>query len=178
MRRWLRLLRALRFYSATRPLVVDSGVEVDYNETHLWTVAKELVGRSDISEFSRYEDRFQQGDCFACLTNSDGVVVTYGWYTSRDSMPISEVGLFFRTKGDVVLFDFYTPRQFQRRGYYGHLLRMIVTQNAGKTAWIYVLRDNTTSWKAIERAGFCKMSVLRLILTGRFSKLTKRHTLG
>ena len=168
MRRWFRLFRTLRFYSILRQLPIQTGDDIEYWESNDWKQVKDLLVTSDIDAQPYLEDRFRFGDRFACLLNSDRLVISYGWYTHRALMPISEVGLLFRTYGDAVLFDFFTPSAFQRRGYYTRLLRMITEQQNIRRAWIYVQSSNGTSSRCIERCGFRRSSVLFLILCGRF----------
>jgi len=105
-------------------------------------------------------NRFMRGDYFHCLLNNDHLYCS-GWSTSKD-IYVSEVNKSLEVNGRVVLYDYYTPNKYRRRGKYQELLNSIIS-NLNTVVFIYALSNNFASNKAIKKVGFkkCKKDYLR-----------------
>jgi hypothetical protein len=94
--------------------------------------------------------RFSKGNYFYCIYN-DSSCFCSGW-TSKEGVFISELNKFYCPNG-YVMYDFNTLSQFRRKGYYKLLLKYIVSLYK-KELYIYSLRGNKGSNKAIQSVGF------------------------
>tara|TARA_B100001250_G_scaffold40975_1_gene32440 strand:- start:22961 stop:24454 length:1494 start_codon:yes stop_codon:yes gene_type:complete len=105
-------------------------------------------------------NRFMRGDYFYCLLNNNNLYCS-GWSTSKD-MYVSEVNKILAVNGRVVLYDYYTPNKYRRKGKYQELLGSIIS-NLNTDVFIYALSNNLASNKAIRKVGFskCKKDYLR-----------------
>lgn len=115
------------------------------------------------------QHRLNVGDRMIALMNVEDLIVSYGWMTDRPRMWISELGVALRSRGNYVLYDFYTPEAFQRNGFYALLLRSAASSRRGSTGIIYALQSNEASNGAIRKIGFRRISAIGLLLAGRFS---------
>lgn len=105
-------------------------------------------------------NRFIKGDYFYCLLNNDNLYCS-GWSTSKD-MYVSEVNKILEVNGRVILYDYYTPNKYRRKGKYQELLDSIIS-NLNTDVFIYALSNNLASNRAIKKVGFrkCKKDYLR-----------------
>lgn len=158
--------REWRFYcSANQQQKTDPSAE--FVETAETAAVQELLSRSGISLNDSVIDRLTLGDSFVCIVDANKTILSYGWKTSRTPFLISELGLGLLAGGSDILYDFYTPKQLQGNGYYTCLLRNLSNASSMQRAWIYAANSNPGSWKAIERSGFARQSVIKMVLQGR-----------
>jgi hypothetical protein len=96
-------------------------------------------------------DRFIKGDYYFCLM-SEANILCEGWATSAP-LYISEVNKTLKRKNSYILYDYHTGIKYRRRGYYKLLLRNIINF-LDKNLYIYSLKNNKASKKAILEVGF------------------------
>ena len=114
----------------------------------------------------------------------NGVLVHYGWLTSRqERAPDAAIGLAFVPPPDSAgLWDYYTHPSARGRGLYADSLRQCmhdaVEIDGARQVFIYVYGDNAVSERAIRRAGFvCHGSLVierRLFRTKRYATFADR----
>lgn len=81
-------------------------------------------------------------------------IICYGWSTER-ALFVSEKNKTLDLKDGVILYDFFTFKEFRNNGFYQKLLKKILSELEPNTkAYIYALKSNLASNKAIEKAGF------------------------
>ena len=106
------------------------------------------------------EERRRSGGHHMYSLVEDGVLVHYGWLTSRqERAPDAAIGLVFIPPPDsAALWDYYTHPVARGRGLYRDSLRQCmhdaVTIDGARHVFIYVYGDNDVSRHAIEKAGF------------------------
>ena len=98
-------------------------------------------------------NRFMRGDYFYCLIENNNLVCS-GWSPSQD-IYVAEINKIMRGDGRVILYDYYTPHQFRRKGKYQDLLDSIIS-SIKTNVFIYALSSNTASNIAIRKVGFKK----------------------
>ncbi len=98
-------------------------------------------------------ERYRDGAFYVALHNGQEVVSS-GWGTRARRFYIEELDRWVDPGGALMLFDFHTPPEHQRRGHYTRLLRSLLAKYAGETCCIFALHRNVPSIKAIEKAGF------------------------
>ena len=102
-------------------------------------------------------DRLRKGDYYFYLM-SDNQILCDGWATSKP-LYMSEINQTFKRKNAYILYDYHTHENYRRRGYYKFLLRNIVNY-LDKSLYIYSLKNNKASNKAILEVGFKKIKSL------------------
>lgn len=95
--------------------------------------------------------RFKERDDYFCVYNEEEVLCD-GWARSQ-SIFISEINKDFIIDKGCVLYDFNTNIKHRRKGYYTLLLSNIVS-SIDSALYIYSLKQNIGSNKAIQRVGF------------------------
>lgn len=101
--------------------------------------------------------RLTDGSSFWCLVNTEDEVVSTGWLTGKQRFYISETDFGFDThkSSAALLYHFGTKEAHRGKGYYGLLLRSIVSHAEGCERFIiYTSPDNSASAKGILKAGF------------------------
>jgi|GEM_PF-1079799 len=101
--------------------------------------------------------RLADGSSFWCLVNGSDEVVSTGWLTGKQKFYISETDFGFDTHNSsaALLYHFGTKEQHRGKGYYGVLLRTMVSHAAEYDRFIiYTSPDNTSSHNGILKAGF------------------------
>lgn len=84
----------------------------------------------------------------------DKEIVCSGWLTQKPLF-VSEKNKTLDVKDGVILYDFYTQSKFRNKGYYQKLLACILNDiEPNSKAYIYALKSNVASNKAILKAGF------------------------
>ena len=84
----------------------------------------------------------------------DNKIICYGWSTEKPLF-VSEKNKTLDVKDGVILYDFFTYKEFRNKGFYQKLLKKILNQLEPNTkAYIYALKSNIASNKAIVKAGF------------------------
>lgn len=93
-------------------------------------------------------DRFKQDNTvtFVALATYESVL-SYGWVTVKDRSLVEGHDI----EGAPILFDFETPLEHRRKGYYTLLLKQLRCLMGGI---IYALSSNEPSLRAIRAAGF------------------------
>lgn len=118
-----------------------------------------------------YKDRVLLGDNLVCLQSGNKTLLSYGWIKSSGVIFISELGVSLNLGGKVCLYDFYTPEQHRRKGYYTFLLANILEEFDGRSCLIYAWENNVASISAINRVGFVKTSPIFILLSIIYSHL-------
>ncbi len=101
--------------------------------------------------------RLADGSSFWCLVNDENIVVSTGWMTGKQHFYISETDVGFDThdSNSALLYHFGTKEAYRGKGYYGLLLRSIVSHTEGYDRFIiYTSPDNAASASGILKAGF------------------------
>jgi hypothetical protein len=118
--------------------------------------------------------RLDNGDRLIGL-GKDATIASWGWWTSRPEFWISEIGFSLNTKGNCVLYDFYTDEPFKRQGLYKILLSYCFSTDVGSLkAIVFTHFTNVAPLKVYAFLGLKEISPLILLLTGRFSRKRKR----
>ena len=81
-------------------------------------------------------------------------VVTTGWMYQGIRWHITEINKYIQIKNKVLLYDFFTFKEFRNRGYYAKILKLVRNFNTKKKFWIYCLANNYSSKKGIENSNF------------------------
>lgn len=119
-----------------------------------WEVFVDLARSTGWSIFKHHFERFRDGSHFVCLSNGSSIISS-GWVSClRDRFYIAEID---RTKVfdcARVLFDFSTPVNFRRKGFYTHLLRNVAFKYSRDHLVIFASSDNLASIRAIRNSGF------------------------
>ena len=175
IKRLLILLSSWKFYMKSSGQHGNQNTIRIFKEVNDFKAVEKLLRGSGIEVPEKYKERIAEGDKFVCTLDAHQKVFSYGWSTRRSVMPLSEVGLLFRNDNSTVLYDFYTPAIHRRQGQYTSLLQYIGTTHSDQQYWIYAHKNNPASWRAIERAGFQRQSLARLILQNKFCELVYDH---
>ena len=100
--------------------------------------------------------RLLSGDVYYCLSSENHMVCS-GWSSSRN-LHLSEIEKTLNIEGNYVLYDFFTPLEFRNNGYYKLILQNILF-HLQSDAYIYTLKSNKVSNKAIQNVGFKKTNI-------------------
>ncbi|MEJ6734747.1 MAG: GNAT family N-acetyltransferase [Flavobacteriales bacterium] len=86
--------------------------------------------------------------------SEDKKIICYGWSTKKPLF-VSEKNKTLDIKDGVILYDFFTYEEFRNNGFYQKLLKKILTHlEPNSIAYIYALKSNIASNKAILKTGF------------------------
>ena len=96
------------------------------------------------------------GDVYYCLSSENHMVCS-GFSSSRN-LHLSEIEKTLNIEGNYVLYDFFTPVEFRNNGYYKLILQNILF-HLQSDAYIYTLKSNKASNKAIQNVGFEKTNI-------------------
>mgnify|MGYP006077993405 CR=1 FL=1 len=121
---------------------------------HMFSEYSELVDffRGVKTPIKRHHyNRLKSGNEFYCLFQGNELVCS-GWSTSKP-VNISEVNKVLNVDGNNILYDFFTPSNFRNKGYYKCILENIILHQK-KDSYIYTLKSNKASNKAIQNIGF------------------------
>lgn len=132
--------------------------------------------------------RIADGSAYWALALADGTVVSDGWLAYKQRFYIGECDFGFDMchSPAAILFDFNTKPEHRGNGYYGLLLRAMMSGTEGPTRYIiYTSPDNTSSSKGILRAGFvyegtlCAAdgSFMRYLKQAGFTDITRKYRL-
>ena len=102
---------------------------------------------------SQQKKRFQKKQFFLVLFFKNNVVTT-GWMCQAKNWHITEINKYIKIKNKVLLYDFFTFKEFRNRGYYAKILKLIRNLNTKNKFWIYCLSNNYSSKKGIENSNF------------------------
>jgi hypothetical protein len=81
-------------------------------------------------------------------------IICYGWST-QNPLYVSEKNKILDVKDGVILYDFFTFEKFRNNGFYQKLLKKILNHlEPNSMAYIYALKSNIASNRAIVKAGF------------------------
>ncbi|MBT3417367.1 MAG: GNAT family N-acetyltransferase [Flavobacteriales bacterium] len=100
--------------------------------------------------------RLMSDDIFYCLSSENDIVCS-GWSSARD-LHVSEIEKTLNIDGNYVLYDFFTPPEFRNNGYYKMILQNILF-HLQSDAYIYTLKSNKASNRAIQHIGFEKTNI-------------------
>jgi CelD/BcsL family acetyltransferase involved in cellulose biosynthesis len=102
----------------------------------------------------RYQyERLRRGDRFICLVD-DGKILSHGWASGSGGFRVEETGEVLTTGDFEVLYDFHTPHNLRRRGFFGVLVKTYRARHAGKRLLTYSLSGMAGAREVIEKAGF------------------------
>ena len=109
----------------------------------------------DLKKFlnSEQKKRFQKKQYLLVLFFNNNIVTT-GWMCHGINWRITEINKDIEIKNKVLLYDFFTFKEFRNRGYYAKILKLIRNFNTKKKFWIYCLSNNYSSKKGIENSNF------------------------
>ena len=105
------------------------------------------------NEYKEKKKRFHQNSIFLTLS-FNRKLVSSGWLFRGKSWKITEIDRTINVKNKFVIFDFITPPNYRKKGFYTKLLKSILSKFKNKNVLIYVLSSNIYSKKAILKAGF------------------------
>ena len=151
--------RVVYFASPTNRVSSDDATEGVFREFTNWPEVVDAFRRSERELNRIHYDRIRLGDRLLCWSVNERLVST-GWLWSRDNERffVSENGHWILAPGKGILYDFSTPVDDRRKGYYTHLLRAILRRYEGTPLIIYALSTNAPSLRGIKRAGFIEVS--------------------
>ena len=109
----------------------------------------------DLKKFlnSQQKKRFKKKQHLLVLFFKNNIVTT-GWMSQSFNWHITEIDKDIKIKNKVLLYDFFTFKEFRNRGYYAKILKLIRNFNTKKKFWIYCLSNNYPSKKGIENSNF------------------------
>ena len=113
------------------------------------------IKNKDLKKFLSYEKkkRFKEKQYLLVLYFKNNIVTT-GWMYQGIKWHITEINKDIEIKNKVLLYDFFTFKEFRNRGYYTKILKLIRNFNTKKKFWIYCLSSNYSSKKGIENSNF------------------------
>jgi len=119
--------------------------------------SKKGINKLNINEyFEKYQfklERFRKGINFLVLVNNKEFLSS-GWIYYGREWSISEIQKNIILKKQYLLFDFETPHDVRKKGYYTLLLKLIRYKYKNKKLVIYTQSNNAASNKAIKKSGF------------------------
>lgn len=167
-----RLLDAMRFAEGTSANAGDQwGAQLDALGLRVEFLtkmpAKADQGLAQLDEVM-LNQRFERwNDQLARILDGSGHTVSWGWMTQRPQFYISETGLWLRTRGRYVMYDFHTPLEHRRNGYHSLLLHAAFANLPDEaTGMIFALSDNIPPHKTYRRLGLTPVSKSSLIFRG------------
>jgi hypothetical protein len=115
--------------------------------------------------FKKYKFKFKRlknKSKFIGLKNKNKLICS-GWiyFGVNCKWNIEEIDKKISLKGEYLLYDFETEKQFRNKGYYQLLLKVIQNKFKSKKLIIYALSHNPISNRAIQKAGFKFRNKLR-----------------
>jgi hypothetical protein len=158
-RRLFYLHRQMIFFSCKKEQI-RSGRDVVVREGDMQDYQR--IAKSELffaQHLKHAKGRLLEGDKLY-LVMQDGEFAHAAWVRLRDTLDASyELGAGgVKQLGDVVpiIYDCWTPKSFQRQGFYPASLHAIscLYFPSHQDVWIYCLATNKASAKGIERAGF------------------------
>ena len=113
------------------------------------------IKNKDLKKFLNTDkkNRFKKHQYFLVLFFKNDIVTT-GWMYKGVKWHISEINKEIDIKDKVLLYDFFTFKEFRNRGYYTKILKLIKNTNTKKKFWIYCLSNNYSSKKGIKNSNF------------------------
>lgn len=126
------------------------------NEGPIYREVKSLNELNTLNfKFDRedYKKRFENGHIMV-YWEREGSLVSYGWINPHPNSGIGELDLKMEVGENIItLYDFFTFPDFRGQGLYPLLLKKICLRDS-KAKLIYVLAENQSSIRGIEKAGF------------------------
>ena len=91
------------------------------------------------------------------------LILCSGWvaYKNTNNWLIEEVDTVKNFKNSLILYDFFTHKNFRNKGLYFNLLKYILNMYLKKNIIIYTLEKNLNSIKVINKLKFNKILVLK-----------------
>ena len=113
------------------------------------------IKNKDLKKFLNFKKkkRFREKQYLLVLYFKNNIV-TIGWMYQGIKWHITEINKDIEIKNKVLLYDFFTFKEFRNRGYYTKILKLIRNFNTKKKFWIYCLSNNYPSKKGIENSNF------------------------
>ena len=113
------------------------------------------IKNKDLKKFLSYEKkkRFKEKQYLLALYFKNNIVTT-GWMHHGINWHITEINKNIEIKNKVLLYGFFTFKEFRNRGYYAKILKLVRNLNTKKKFWIYCLSNNYSSKKGIENSNF------------------------
>ena len=122
-----------------------------------------IKSKNDINKFSlnnyfeKYKfklDRLGNKINFLVLVDNKKELLSSGWIFFGKKWNISKIQKKILLKKQYLLFDFETPLQLRKKGYYTLLLKLIRDKYKKRILAIYSGSNNSSSNKAIKKSGF------------------------
>lgn len=146
------------YYSMDRCEAPDlKNLRVFSAQSQEWDAYRDFCAGHGIKPGDREKQRFADGSSFWCLLNEDDTVLSTGWLAYRQRFYIGETdyGFDMSSSDSAILFDFNTKPEHRGKGYYGLLLRAMMSRAEGPRRYvIYTSPDNVASARGIVKAGF------------------------
>ena len=113
------------------------------------------IKNKDLKKFLNFQKkkRFREKQYLLVLYFKNNIVTT-GWMYRGINWHIAEINKNIEIKNKVLLYDFFTFKEFRNRGYYAKILKLVRNLNTKKKFWIYCLSNNYSSKKGIENSNF------------------------
>ena len=113
------------------------------------------IKNKDLKKFLNFQKkkRFREKQYLLVLYFKNNIVTT-GWMHHGINWHIAEINKKIEIKNKVLLYDFFTFKEFRNRGYYAKILKLVRNLNTKKKFWIYCLSNNYSSKKGIENSNF------------------------
>ena len=113
------------------------------------------IKNEDLKKFLNFEKkkRFKKKQYLLVLYFKNNIVTT-GWMYQGIKWHITEINKEIDIKNKVLLYDFFTFKEFRNKGYYAKILKLVRNFNTKKKFWIYCLSNNYSSKKGIENSNF------------------------
>ncbi|MGY8987413.1 MAG: GNAT family N-acetyltransferase [Flavobacteriales bacterium] len=152
-------------------------LNIESNSYHLPVPLSEKISFCSIKQYSVLVDcyrksgdiikrhhlnRIKNNDIFYCLLLNNKIVC-YGWSTINPLF-LSEINKSLDVGSGVLLYDFYTPKNYRRMGYYQQLLKCIIHSiDADLFVYGFAIKSNIPSNKALMNIGFNKTDNFNLL---------------
>ena len=152
-------------------------LNIESNSYHLPVPLSEKISFCSIKQYSVLVDyyrksgdiikrhhlnRIKNNDIFYCLLLNNKIIC-YGWSTINPLF-LSEINKSLDVGSGVLLYDFYTPKNYRRMGYYQQLLKSIIHSiDADLFVYGFAIKSNIPSNKALMNIGFNKTDNFNLL---------------
>ena len=87
--------------------------------------------------------------------------VCYGWMNKKKSWKITEINKKILKKNTLILYDFFTHKNFRNKGFYTKILNLIKNSKTKNKFLIYCLKNNEASKRGILKANFTLKNKMR-----------------
>ena len=99
--------------------------------------------------FERIKNKYE----LHCIYRNKNLI-SYGWSSKNRKFLISEIDCEINNNKKIIFFDFYTLKNFRKRGFYQKLLKKMLINFNNYDCYIYTTFLNFKSLKAINKSNF------------------------